>query len=137
MKCPECGYDNINDTLKCNMCGARMPQNKPEKPKDERSIIEKLKDFKNSPRNTPKTAALISVVVGLFTPIFATGHIYLGYYNRFIIEAIISALIYRIMIQTTTNTIILQLLYLIWFIYTTYDTYKCAQAKKEHKPLPK
>ena len=71
MKCPECGYDNLNDATRCNLCGAKLPKKDLTKkePTDNRSIFQKIKDFKDTPRDTPKTAALISLVIGLFTPV--------------------------------------------------------------------
>ncbi|WP_303236043.1 hypothetical protein [Methanosphaera cuniculi] len=140
MKCPECGYDNLNDATRCNLCGAKLPKKDLTKkePTDNRSIFQKIKDFKNSPRDTPKTAALISLVIGLFTPVFGCGQIYLGYYNRFLVEAIISAIICKILVSYTgIIKLIFQAIYLIWFIYTVYDSYICAQAKHKQHKLPK
>ena len=88
-----------------------------------------------SPKN--KYYALgISIVLGFFT-LCGAGQLYLNQFKRAAIEIIIGLVSYGLTLLGGYVSEIFNLLLVIWYIYTCYDTYKCAEAINEDKPLPK
>lgn len=115
MKCPKCQTENKENVTQCKKCGTKL-------------IIE-------SPKN--KYYALgISIVLGFFT-LCGAGQLYLNQFKRAAIEIIIGLVSYGLTLLGGYVSEIFNLVLVIWYIYTCYDTYKCAEAINEDKPLPK
>ncbi|MCD7782228.1 MAG: hypothetical protein LUG89_05990 [Methanosphaera sp.] len=117
-KCESCGYENEDEALRCNQCGEPLV--------DKEELNNIYFPFKNV-----TLTVILSILGGIIVPLHGLGNAYLGYYKRFLIEAVVDICITICSNLAYANNIsVYQYLFiflLIWWIFTIYDSYNCVK----------
>lgn len=141
--CPYCRTENDDNAIRCITCGAQLQMVNSNNNNNYNNNYDNNpnNNYTMRPQKNVALATLISIIAGLIVSFFGAGHIYLKLYKRFLVEAIIAVLctgLMRLFIITgSIAAFVFAILLIVWYVYTCYDTYQCAKAINEGRPIPK
>lgn len=149
--CPYCRTENDDNAIRCITCGAQlqMINNNNCNSCNNDNYNNNYNNYDNNPNNNNTMrphknvalATLISILGGFIIVLVGAGNLYLGLSKRYLVEVIIGVLCTGLMrffiIMRSISAFIFATLLVIWYIYTCYDTYRCAKAINEGRPIPK
>ncbi|WP_303236042.1 zinc ribbon domain-containing protein [Methanosphaera cuniculi] len=149
--CPYCRTENDDNAIRCITCGAQlqMVNNNNCNSCNNDNYNNNYNNYANNPNNNytmrphknVALATLISLIGGIFAPFFGAGNIYLNLKKRYTVEAIVAILctvLMRFFLKMESiASFVFAILIIGWYFYTAYDTYRCAKAINEGRPIPK